>query len=91
MRTRRVRGGFDLNRTLNESPRHRLAGSAATPKEKHPFLFKKKLHPRQIKKARSVFLSGFCPPSIRAVWRGFNADSVLPKLFSGGRTWQNLG
>jgi len=29
-----------------------------TPKEKHPFLFQKKLHPRQIKKARSVFLSG---------------------------------
>src|SRR3989344_792230 len=29
-----------------------------TPKEKHPFLFPKKFHPRQIKKARSVFLSG---------------------------------
>src|SRR3989344_949141 len=29
-----------------------------TPKEKHPFLFQKKSHPRQIKKARSVFLSG---------------------------------
>src|SRR3990167_3143919 len=29
-----------------------------TPKEKHPFLFQKKFHPRQIKKARSVFLSG---------------------------------
>src|SRR3990167_11114819 len=29
-----------------------------TPKEKHPFLFQKKFHPRQIKKVRSVFLSG---------------------------------
>src|SRR3989344_5295878 len=29
-----------------------------TPKEKHPFLFQKKFHHRQIKKARSVFLSG---------------------------------
>src|SRR3989338_2368476 len=29
-----------------------------TPKEKHPFLFQKKFHPRQIKKARRVFLSG---------------------------------
>ena len=29
-----------------------------TPKEKHPFLFQEKFHPRQIKKARSVFLSG---------------------------------
>jgi len=29
-----------------------------TPKEKHPFLFQEKIHPRQIKKARSVFLSG---------------------------------
>src|SRR3989338_10990467 len=29
-----------------------------TPKETHPFLFQKKFHPRQIKKARSVFLSG---------------------------------
>ena len=35
-----------------------------TPKEKHPFLFQKKFHPRQIKKARNVFLSGF-PPSPR--------------------------
>ena len=29
-----------------------------TPKEKHPFLFQKKFHPRQTKKVRSVFLSG---------------------------------
>ena len=29
-----------------------------TPKEKHPFLFQKKFHPRQIRNARSVFPSG---------------------------------
>src|SRR3989339_1222279 len=29
-----------------------------TPKEKHPFLFSEKFHPRQIRNARSVFLSG---------------------------------
>jgi len=29
-----------------------------TPKEKHPFLFQKKFHPRQIKNARSVFSFG---------------------------------
>ena len=29
-----------------------------TPKEKHPFLFQKKFYPRQIRNARSVFLSG---------------------------------
>jgi len=32
---------------------------------------------------RTFFFSGFCLPSIQAVWRGFNADSVLRKLFSG--------
>ena len=29
-----------------------------TPKEKHPFLFQNKFRPRQIRNARSVFLSG---------------------------------
>jgi hypothetical protein len=29
-----------------------------TPKEKHPFLFQEKIHPRQIKNARSVFSFG---------------------------------
>ena len=32
---------------------------------------------------RTFFFLGFCPPSIRAVWQGFNSDSVLQKLFSG--------
>src|SRR3989338_7497402 len=35
------------------------------------------------KMERTFFFLGFCPPSIRAMWRGFNSDSVLRKLFSG--------
>ncbi|OHA22295.1 MAG: hypothetical protein A3H57_00450 [Candidatus Taylorbacteria bacterium RIFCSPLOWO2_02_FULL_43_11] len=61
MCTRGARGGLKLNRTLRESPRHRLADSAATPKEKHPFLFQKKFHPRQTRNARSVFSFGVLP------------------------------
>jgi len=35
---------------------------------------------------------GFCPPSIRAVGRGFNADEVLAKLFfREERICQNFG
>ena len=36
-----------------------------------------------LKMERTFFFLGFCPPSIRAVWRGFNADEVLAKLFFG--------
>ena len=32
---------------------------------------------------RTFFFLGLCLPSIQAVWRGFNSDSVLRKLFSG--------
>jgi hypothetical protein len=32
---------------------------------------------------RTFFFLGFCLPSVQAVWRGFNSDSVLRKLFSG--------
>jgi len=39
-----------------------------TPKEKHPFLFQERIHPRQIRNARSVFLSGL--PSEARQWRG---------------------
>src|SRR3990167_54446 len=38
-----------------------------TPKEKHPFLFQKKFHHRQIKKARSVFSFGVSAESARRV------------------------
>jgi hypothetical protein len=32
---------------------------------------------------RTFFFFGFYLPSIQAVWRSFNSDSVLRKLFSG--------
>jgi hypothetical protein len=35
------------------------------------------------KMERAFFFLGFCLPSVQAVWRGFNSDSVLRKLFSG--------
>src|SRR3989344_3919480 len=38
-----------------------------TPKEKHPFLFQKKFHHRQIKKARSVFSFGVSAEYARRV------------------------
>src|SRR3989344_1497212 len=36
------------------------------------------------KMERTFFFLGFCPPSIRAVWRGFNADSGFGKIFFWG-------
>ena len=42
------------------------------------------------KMERTFFFLGFCPPSIRAVWRN-NADEVLAKLFFGERICQNFG
>src|SRR3989344_4800651 len=48
-----------------------------TPKEKHPFLFQKKFHLRQIRNARSVFSFGVAAESARR-WRGVRRayDSV---------------
>ena len=40
-----------------------------TPKEKHPFLFQEKIHPRQIRNARSVFSFGVA--GVLASVRGF--------------------
>jgi len=34
-------------------------------------------------KGKDIFLWGSAHKDIRAVWRGFNSDSVLRKLFSG--------
>ena len=30
---------------------------------------------------RTFFFLGFCPPSIRAVWRGFNSDEAKRKNY----------
>ena len=53
-----------------------------TPKEKYPFLFQKKFHPRQIEKVRSVFLSGL--PSEARQWRN---DTSVRGSFKLSRTW----
>jgi len=45
-----------------------------TPKEKHPFLFQKKFHPRQIRNARSVFSFGVAGV-LASAW-GFSRDSA---------------
>ena len=48
-----------------------------TPKEKHPFLFQEKIHPRQIKKARSVFSFGVAGV-LASAWGFLRAyDSIL--------------
>jgi len=52
-----------------------------TPKEKHPFLFQKKFHPRQIKKARGVFLSGL-PRLCEAVAGRFIRSVSVQKRFA---------
>ena len=72
-------------------PRHRLA-SLGNPKKKKcslPFLIFAGVIFSKME--RTFFFLGFCPPSIRAVWRGFNADEVLAKLFFGERVCQNFG
>jgi len=58
-RTRGARGGFDLNRTLGQSPRHRLADSAETPKEKTLLAFLIWRGGIFLKKERVFFFRGF--------------------------------
>ena len=81
-RTRGARGGSKLNRTLDESPATTSLHSA-TPKRKNvPCSFDFR-GGDFFKMERTFFFLVFCPPSIRTVWRGFNSDSVLRKLFTG--------
>ena len=65
-RTRGARGGSELNRTLDAKP-HALASTPATPKEKHSLHFWFGGGEISFEKGKGVFLSRFCPPSIRAV------------------------
>src|SRR3970040_1489373 len=53
-----AKNSFD--KTLSALKRHALPRNflGRTPKEKPPFLFQKKFHPRQIRNARSVFSFG---------------------------------
>src|SRR3989339_2037550 len=72
-------------------PRHRLASLGNPKKKKSSLLFLIFAGVIFSKMERTFFFLGFCPPSIRAVWRGFNADEVLAKLFFGERICQNFG
>src|SRR3989339_1116074 len=47
-----------------------------TPKEKHPFLFQKKFHPRQIRNARSVFSFGVAGV-IASAWGFLRAHDLV--------------
>ena len=51
-------------------PPARILGGQKPRKKKHPFLFQKKFHPRQIRNARSVFSFGVSAESARRKWRG---------------------
>ncbi len=57
-----------------------------TPKEKHPFLFQKKIHPRQIRNARSVFSFGVAGV-LASAW-GFGSFVQFP-LEKGSRKVYN--
>jgi len=74
-----------MNRSATASLR------SATPKKNVPCFLDLAVVNFFLKKERKFFFLGFCPPSIRAVWRGFNADEVLAKLFFGERICQNFG
>ena len=64
-------------------PRHRLA-SLGNPKKKNvPYFSVFRGGGFFLEKCKDVFLWGSALQSIRAVWRGFNADSVLPNYFLG--------
>ena len=58
-------------------PRHCLAPLGNPKKKKCSLLFLIFAGVIFSKMERTFFFLEFCPPSIRAVWRGFNADSVL--------------
>ena len=60
-----------------------------TPKEKHPFLFQKKFHPRQIRNARSVFLSGL-PRLCEAVAERYERTRQFRATTHAGRAIRSL-
>jgi len=77
-----ARDDSELNRTLHESPATASLHSA-TPKRKNVSCSFDFAGVDFFKMERTFFFLGFRPRSFWAVWRGFNSDSVLRKLFSG--------
>jgi hypothetical protein len=82
-----VRGGLKLNRTL-VSFRHHLA-SLGGHQRKMFLAFRICARPISSKKERTFFF-GVLPSKYSGRWRGFNADEVLQKLFSGGKDFAKL-
>jgi len=81
--TRGARGEAKLNRTLSApSPASIIAPVATSQKFSLTIFLLRSPSEKNSKKEREIS-ARFRPPSIRAVWRGFNSDSVLRKLFSG--------
>ena len=74
----------------NESPRHHLA-PLGNPERKNTSCISDLAGVIFSEKGKGVFLSGFCPPSIWAVWRGEMRTRFCQNYFLGKRTWQNLG
>ena len=58
---------------------------ARQPQRKMFLAFRICARPIFFENGKDIFLFGVLPSILRAVWRGFNADSVLRKLFSGGK------
>src|SRR3989338_4099893 len=73
---RGARGGSDLNRTLDESPRHRLA-SLGNPE--------RKITPCISDLRKECFSFGVLPSITRAVWRGEMLTRQSKTIFAGGK------
>src|SRR3989344_5676487 len=80
-RTRGARGGLKLNRTLDESPRHRLASLGNPKKKKVSCSFDFRGGGFFLKWKGHFSFWGSARKDIRAVWRGFNSGSGFLKLF----------
>ena len=92
-RTRGARGGFDLNRTLGQSPRHRLADSAATPKEKTLLAFLICAGWIFSEKRKGCFSFGVLPSKYSGSRRGEMRTRFCQTIFWGkgfGKTETNL-
>ena len=71
LHTRGARGDSDLNLTLDERPAT-ASRTRRQPRKKNTPCISDLAGGGEffLEKGKGVFLSGFCPPSIRAVWRG---------------------
>jgi len=57
-----------------------------TPKEKHPFLFQEKIHPRQIRNAKSIFSFGVAGV-LTSAWDFLGAYNLV-QSYNALRAWE---